>query len=73
MSKLTKVITNYNKTVGTIWESNNKEVIVFDKDISLDLNNGLQVREAYGNDSVEIDLIDLISEAMSKLKEDNNE
>lgn len=72
MAKVTKAIQVYDETdnckaIGLVWESNGKEVVILNKNVELDINNGITVVDVNTNKEIYIDLIDLITKTLNEL------
>jgi hypothetical protein len=66
VATVTKALQNNNKTIGLVWETNGKEVIVLDRDVEIDINCGISIIDAITNKETYLDIIDLIAEALDK-------
>jgi hypothetical protein len=68
MAKITKVIDNNENILGLVWESNGKEVVILDREVKIDINSGLKIKDFAGKGDEFIDLIDIITNAINKIK-----
>lgn len=67
MAEAKFAISNGEKVVGVVWESNGRDIITFDKDIKIDFENGLELFEVNSRNSYYIDLLDIITKSLNNL------
>jgi hypothetical protein len=67
MAKVTKGIENNGNIVGLVWDSNEKEVVILDREVKIDINSGLTIKDFSGKGEEFIDLIDIITNAINKI------
>lgn len=66
-------ITSGGESVGLVWESNGREVIVFNKNVRIDLDFGFEIIDVETAKVVAQKMwIDVITEEMPKINKDNS-